>query len=77
MRGHVRKRGNGWNIRRDLGPHPETGRLRQKWYSSCTRREAERKLVEVLARLNRGRHAIEPSKMRLGDYLSRWMRDYA
>ena len=50
MKGHIRKRGNRWNIIVvDVGVHPKTGRRRQKWYSARTKRLAERLLVEVLA----------------------------
>ena len=38
MKGHIRKRGNRWNIVVDAGVHPETGRRRQKWYSAKTKR---------------------------------------
>ena len=77
MKGHIRKRGNRWSIVVDAGVHPETGRRRQKWYSARTRREAERKLVEVLGELNKGGPAPEPARMRLGEYLRQWLRDYA
>ena len=38
MKGHIRKRGNLWNIVVDAGVHPEAGRRRQKWYSARTKR---------------------------------------
>ena len=76
MNGHIRKRGNRWNIVVDAGVHPETGRGRQKWYSARTKRLAERLLVEVLSELNKGSPAPEPAKMRLGEYLRLWLRDY-
>ena len=76
MKGHIRKRGNRWSIVVDAGVHPETGKRRQKWYSARTKRLAERRLVEVLAELNKGSPAPEPAKMRLGEYLRLWLRDY-
>ena len=46
MKGHIRKRGNRWNIVVDAGVHPETGRRRQ-WYSARTKPVAKRLLVEA------------------------------
>lgn len=33
MKGHIRKRGTKWSIIIDIGPDPETGKRRQKWFS--------------------------------------------
>ena len=41
MKGHIRKRGNRWNIVVDAGGHPETGRRRQKRYCARTKRLAQ------------------------------------
>ena len=49
-KGHIRKRGDRWNIVVDVGVNPETGRRRQKWYSARTKREAERVQAELRGR---------------------------
>ena len=54
MKGHIRKRGNRWNIVVDASAHPGAGRYWQKWYRATKKRLAERLLVEVMAELNRG-----------------------
>jgi hypothetical protein len=50
MRSHIRKRGqHSYSIVVDVGRDPKTGRRRQKWIpAGRTRRNAERKLAEVL-----------------------------
>ena len=78
MRGHIRKRGErSWAIVVDVGHDPQTGKRRQKWISvKGTKRDAERRLPEVIKELN-DRTYVEPSGIRLADYLDLWMRDYA
>ena len=46
-KGHVRKRGSRWYYIVDVGPDPESGRRRQRWYPCRTKREAERVQAEV------------------------------
>ena len=50
--GHIRKRGGRWYYICDVGPDPESGRRKQRWYSCRTKREAERVQVEIQARRN-------------------------
>ena len=77
MRGHLRKRGErSWAIVVDVGNHPETGKRLQKWVSvKGTKRDAERRLAEVLKALVDGTY-VEPSAITVADYLDLWLRDY-
>ena len=74
MRGHIRKRGQKWAVVvLDLG-RGEDGRRQQRWHSGFhRRRDAERKLAEILGRLESGSY-VEADKVSLGDYLTRtWL----
>jgi integrase len=78
MRGSIRTRYKGsWNIILDMGyrPDPETGKPRrvQKWYTvRGTKRDAEKKLAELLHQANRN-ELVEPTKMTLGQWLDEWL----
>jgi hypothetical protein len=71
MRGSIRKRyKDSWHIILDIGYQivPATGRQKrvQKWFTvKGTKREAERKLTELLHHLHRGEY-VEPSKLTVG-----------
>ena len=69
MRGHVHKRGDTWTVVYDEG-HDENGRRRQRCKGGFhTRREAQRFLTDVLARLGDGCYA-QPSKLTLAEFLN-------
>src|SRR5262245_55933890 len=78
MRGSIRSRYKGsWNIILDMGyrPDPETGKPRrvQKWYTvRGTKRDAEKKLAELLHQANRN-ELVEPTKLTLGMWLDEWL----
>jgi integrase len=68
MRGHIHKRGTTWTAVYDEG-HGENGRRRQRSKGGFqTRRDAQRFLTDVLARLGDGSYA-QPSKVTLGEFL--------
>jgi integrase len=72
MRGHVRRRRT-WEFIVDIGPHPVTGRRRQKSKSGfATRREAESALHEFI-RYVEGGGDPSPERIRLAEYLTRWL----
>ena len=77
MRGHLRKRGKrSWAIVVDIGRDPVTGKRRRKWISvKGTKRDAERRLAEVIHEVDTGTF-VEPSRITLAEYLGQWMRDY-
>ena len=77
MRGHLRKRGErSWAVVVDVGHDPRTGKRRQKWVSvKGTKRDAERRLAEIISDLNNGAY-VDPVHVTLASYLDQWMRDY-
>ncbi len=77
MRGHIRRRGRKWVVVLELDRDPGTGRRRQRWLSGFgTRREAEDAKVKALAELQAGEDTA-PDKTTLGEFLDRWLQDYA
>ena len=76
MRGHIRKRGGSYSVVVDNGHDPNTGKRRQKWIAvKGNKRDAERKLAEVIRDLDQGMF-VEPSRLTLSGYLDQWMKDY-
>ncbi|MEX0784467.1 MAG: site-specific integrase [Dehalococcoidia bacterium] len=72
MRGHVRQRGQTWAAVVDVG-RDESGKRKQRWYSGFrTKREAEKKLREVLTSLDEAAY-IPPSRETVGHFLDRWL----
>lgn len=78
MKGHIRQRGErSWAIIIDLGRDPATGQRRQKWHSvKGTKRDAQRELARLVHEYNTGAY-IEPAKLTVGEYLQKWLTDYA
>ena len=78
MRGSIRKRyKDSWSIILHLGYQldPVTGKPKrnQKWYTvQGTKRDAEKKLAELLHQANR-HELVEPTKMTLGTWLDEWL----
>src|SRR6266481_1233 len=77
MRGHIRQRSEGsWSIVLDLG-RDSSGKRRQKWQTiRGTKRDAQRELNTLLHSLQTGAY-VEPTKLTVGEYLRRWLDDYA
>lgn len=68
MRGHVRKRGNGWTAIYDEG-YNEDGKRVQRWKGGfATRKEAQAALTRVLGSLGDGSY-VQPSKVTVREYL--------
>lgn len=78
MKGHIRRRGDrSWAIVIELDRDPLTGKRRQKWHTvTGTKRDAERRLTELLHQVNSGTY-VEPTKFTVGAFLERWLQDYA
>ncbi|MBZ8121439.1 tyrosine-type recombinase/integrase [Bacillus thuringiensis] len=73
MKGHIRKRGNKYCIVIDIGPDPETGKRRQKWFSGYkTKKEAQADVAKKITELNEGTF-VDPSKLTLKEYLLEWL----
>jgi integrase len=78
MRGHITKRGrDSYTIVLNLGRDPETGKRKQQWISvKGTKKDAEKKLSELLSQLDNGIY-IRPRNTTLADFLELWLKDYA
>ena len=78
MRGHIIKRyKNSYTIVLNLGVDPITGRRKQQWLSvKGTKKEAEKRLSDVLHQLDTGTF-MKPGKTTLGEFLERWLKEYA
>ncbi len=76
MRGQIRKRGRTWSVIIYLGRDPQSGKKKRKWYTHPTRREAEAHLTQLLAQVQAG-GGVPPTRLKLGEFLTQWLRDYA
>jgi integrase len=78
MQGHIRKRGKrSWAVVLSLGRDPVTGKKKQKWLGGFrSRREAQAKRAQVLVDWHSGGW-VEPTKMTTGEFLLKWLQDYA
>ena len=77
MRGSIIKRGkSSYTIVLNLGTDPQTGKRKQQWVSvKGTKKEAEKRLSELLHQLDTGTF-MRPTKTTLAEYLERWLKDY-
>ena len=75
-RGSITRRGSSWTIRVDLGTDPVSGRRRQRRETVTSKKEAERRLTELLHQSERGQLGVHP-RMTLAEYLAKWLDDYA
>ena len=78
MRGHITKRGkNSYSVAVSLGKDATTGKYKYQWVSvKGTKKDAEKRLSELLHQLDNGTF-IKPGKTTLGEYLEKWLEDYA
>lgn len=77
VNGHVRQRSEGsWSIVIYLGRGSD-GKKKYKWETvHGTKKQAEARKTQLLHELNTGGY-VEPAKMTLGEFLDRWVEDYA
>jgi integrase len=77
VKGHIRKRGkSSWAVVIYLG-RDASGKERHKWHSvRGTKRDAQRELARLLHETNTGSY-VEPARMTVGEFLDRWLADYA
>lgn len=77
MRGHIRKRGKqSWAVVLER-ERDGSGKRCQKWHSiKGTRKDAELELAKLLGSVVTGDY-IEPAKMKVGDFLGKWLNDCA
>lgn len=78
MRGHVTKRGkDSWTVVLSMGFDAVTGKRQQQWISvKGTKKDAERKLAELLHQVDTGEF-VKPNRVTLAEFLERWLKDYA
>jgi len=72
-RGNIEKRGeNRYRIRIYLGTGPDGKQLYHREAVRGTRKQAEKRLTELLRELDTGGY-VEPNKLTLGEYLEEWL----
>lgn len=76
--GHIEQRGKGsYSIKISLGKDNVTGKYRYQWLTvRGSRKDAEKKLSEVLHQVNTGSYMI-PGKVKVTEYFDRWLAEYA
>jgi len=77
MKGYIRQRSKGsWEITIDIGRDPATGkRLRHFESIKGTKKDTQRRLVELLANVEKGSY-IKPQRLSLAEYLQQWLDGY-
>ena len=74
--GTIRKRSDGrWEARYSLGFDPRTGKQIQRSVYGATQKEVRQKLTGITAEIDEGSY-VEPSSMKLKDWLDTWLSDY-
>ena len=78
MRGHITRRGkDSYSVIIRRGKDPNTGKYLQSWFTvKGTKKDAERKLAELLHQLDNGVF-MKPGKTTLAEFLENWLKDYA
>jgi integrase len=78
MSGHIRRRGErSWELKFELGTDPLTGKRITKYRAfKGTKNEAKAELVRLINSAHQGDY-VDPSKVTLGQFLDRWLRDWA
>lgn len=76
-RGHLQQRSPGsWTVWVSAGVDPATGKRRRMATTvRGTKRDAERKLTEMLATLDKGTY-LKPTKITVADFLRQWLDSY-
>lgn len=73
MQGHLRKRGNGWQVVIYLGV--VNGKKKYKYQTFKKQKEAQKALTDLLYQINNNTF-VDPGKITFGEYLERWLQDY-
>lgn len=73
VKGHIIKRGSKYSFVLDIGPDPETGGRRQRWFSGYkTKKEAQTDMAKKIVEIEEGSY-IEPSKMRVREFFLQYL----
>ena len=74
--GTIRKRADGrWEARYSMGFDPKTGKQIQRSVYGTTQKEVRQKLARITTEIDEGSY-VEPSTMKVSDWLQIWLRDY-
>src|SRR5207249_5499334 len=77
MRGHIRKRGDAWEVRVDVTRDPVTGKRRQLSRTVKGRkRDAEAVAASLISQQEAGVDTPR-GRQTVGNFLQQWLRDYA
>ncbi len=76
--GNITRRGkSSWRIKYEIGRDPVTGKRQTRYITvRGTRKDAQRELTRVQHEIDTGAH-VDATKESVGEYLERWLRDYA
>jgi len=75
MRGHIRQKGNSWQIQIYIGPGPD-GKPRRHFETVRGRKgDAQRRLTELLSSLDRGIYTL-PGRVTVAEHLHTWLEGY-
>ncbi len=79
MRGSIRQRSKGsWEITIDIGRDPATGkRLRCFETMEGTKKDAQRRLVELQVNVEQGTYIKQPKQLTMAIWLRQWLDSYA
>lgn len=76
-RGSIIERGGHYTLIINLGRDPTTGKRKQQWVTvKGNKKDAEKRLSEILHQLDTGAY-IHPGKTTMGEYLAKWLAEYA
>jgi integrase len=77
MRGHIVKRAkDSYSIVISLGTDPATGKRLRQWVSiKGNKKDAERKLAEMLHQIDTG-YFVEPNNITVAEYFEKWLEGY-
>jgi len=77
MKGHIAKRKPGvYKVTLEMGRDADGKRRQRAFTVHGTKKDAERELTRLLREMDTGAF-VEPARMQVGDYLERWLTDYA
>jgi integrase len=78
MTGHVRQRGNSFELKFEIAADPATGkrRIRYATIKTKSKREAQKELARLVAEHEAG-ESVDPSRITVSEFLDRWERDWA
>ncbi len=78
MKGNITRRGkSSWRIKYEIDRDPVTGKRQTRYITvRGTKKDAQRALTRVMHEIDAGAY-IDATKESVGEYLDRWLRDYA